>query len=64
MYKIWQTWEALKRDKTHWYNFIIDDIWNIEWENCYTIKITSWDKEWKYSYIWETEIDNFLIFDK
>ena len=61
--KIWQTWIALKRDKTKWFDFIITDIKNLNWDNLYTVKITNWKNELKNSCIWDKEIDEYLIFN-
>lgn len=58
-----QKWKAFKKDWSFWYDFIIDDIDEIDWEKLYTLKITSGDNEWLYSWIWESEIDNSLSFD-
>lgn len=59
----WQKWKAFKRDWSLWYEFVIDDIDEIDWEKLYTLKITSWDNEWLYSWIWESEIDDSLSFE-
>ena len=62
MYKIWQTGSGLKRDKTHWFDFIITEILETDNDKIYSLLITTWEQKWKYSCIWESEIDEFLIF--
>jgi len=62
--KIWTTWKAYKRDKIFWYDFKIIDKKDLDWEIFYTVKITSWKYKWKFSWIFEKEIDEFLVFNK
>lgn len=60
MYKKWQTGYWIKRDKTHWFDFIINDVT----DDCLVLQITDWENKDKYSFIWYDELDEYLIFNK
>ena len=51
-------WYAKKRDWTKRFDFEI-----ISWSGpLLKVKITSWENKGKYSYIYEEEIDKYLVF--
>lgn len=58
-YKVWQTGKWLKRDKEHWFDFIIDEVK----EHWLVLKTTSGEQKDKYSYIFFDEIDESLVFN-